>query len=438
MTIPGSMNSDNAVSAVAETKGTAEETAGAPPLPGQAGAFAKRAKQESTQPLKQNKVVLLGGGAAIVVLLLFILISFPAHKAKPSKTTVGRQITPNRPGENPESDKSLFPITESGRTAIKDSQDGLIGEQDVQRTAISQTAKSSETRVPPGGTLGSIPPFDGDASTPQTALNQPAGSNDEPAEEAPKRERDQSSLVFVHKVSSGVSGNTTGTDDPDLVPGLGLATGTRLRARLEAAASTAVKTPVIAVVEYNYQKDGEIIVPAGAKALGHIEQADRFGYLSIRFDSLLMPDGSSSSLDAVATDLRLRPLKGKVEGKNTGKNVLIRSLSGIGQLGAVFAGRSGGLDGPLSEGDLVRERLGTNIGESADQEIARLNLTERIVVSVGADTPIYVVLDRGTKKTLTRADHGPVSTTQSLDSLRQILQLQRELNQNAETISHQQ
>jgi hypothetical protein len=434
------MNSDNAVSAVAETKGIAEETAGAPPLPGQAGAFAKRAKQESTQPLKQNKVVLLGGGAAIVVLLLFILISFPAHKAKPSKTTVGRQITPDRPGENPESDKSLFPITESGRTAIKDSQDGLIGEQDVQRTAISQTTKSSETRVPPGGTLGSIPPFDSDASTSPTPLNQPANSNDEPTEEAPKKEHDQPSLVFVHKVSSGVSGNTAGTDDPDpdLEPGLGLATGTRLRARLEAAASTAVKTPVIAVVEYNYQKDGEIIVPAGAKALGHIEQADRFGYLSIRFDSLLMPDGSSSSLDAVATDLRLRPLKGKVEGKNTGKNVLIRSLSGIGQLGAVFAGRSGGLDGGLSEGDLVRERLGTNIGESADQEIARLNLTERIVVSVDANTPIYVVLDRGTRKTLTRADHGPVSTTQSLDSLRQILQLQRELNQNAETISHQQ
>lgn len=75
-------------------------------------------------------------------------------------------------------------------------------------------------------------------------------------------------------------------------PGLGLPTGTRLRATLEATASTAVKTPIIAVVQYNYQKDGEIIVPAGSKALGHIEQADRSGYLSIRFDSLLMPDGS--------------------------------------------------------------------------------------------------------------------------------------------------
>jgi hypothetical protein len=431
MTTPRPTNSDNAASAVAETKSIAEETGAAPPLPSRGGAFAKRAKQGSAQPLKQNKVVLLSGGAAIVVLLLFILISFPTHKAKLHKTTLGRQVAANQPGENPESDKSLFPITESGRTAIKDSQDGLIGEQDVQRTAISQTAKSSETRILPGDTLGSIPPFDGQVSAGQPPRNQSVDS-DEPTEEAIKKDHDQPSLVFVHKEISVPSNSPAEAD----APGLGLPTGTRLRATLEAAASTAVRTPVIAVVQYNYQKDGEIIVPAGSKALGRIEQADRSGYLSIRFDSLLMPDGSSTSIDAVATDLRLRPLKGKVEGKNTGKNVLIRSLSGIGQVGAVFAGRSGGLNAPLSEGDLVRERLGTNIGESADQEIARLNLTERVVVSVDANTPIYVVLDRDTKQTLTRTDHSPASTTQSLDSLRQILQLQRELNQNAEPISH--
>jgi hypothetical protein len=430
MTTLRSTNCDDAASAVAETKSIAEQTGAAPPSPGGGGAFAKRAKQGNV-PLKQNKVVLLSGGAAIVVLLVFILISFPTHKAKLPKTTVGRQVAANQPGENPESDKSLFPITESGRMAIKDSQDGLIGEQDVQRTAISQAAKSSETRIPPGGTLGSIPPFDSEASAWHPSLNQSADSA-EPIEEAPKKAHDQPSLVFVHKEISVPSNSPAEAD----APGLGLPTGTRLRATLEAAASTAVRTPVIAVVQYNYLKDGEIIVPAGSKALGHIEQADRSGYLSIRFDSLLMPDGSSTSIDAVATDLRLRPLKGKVEGKNTGKNVLIRSLSGIGQVGAVFAGRSGGLNAPLSEGDLVRERLGTNIGESADQEIARLNLTERIVVSVDANTPIYVILDRGTKQILTRADHSPVSTTQSLDSLRQILQLQRELNQNAETISH--
>lgn len=173
MTTPRSTNSDNAASAVVETKAIADETGGAaPPLPGQTGAFATRAKQGNAQPLKQNKVVLLSGGAAIIVLLLFILISFPAHKAKLPKTTLDRQVAANQPGENAESNKSLFPITESGRTAIKDSQDGLIGEQDIQRTAISQSAKSSETRIPPGGTLGSIPPFDSDASAEHPSLNQ--------------------------------------------------------------------------------------------------------------------------------------------------------------------------------------------------------------------------------------------------------------------------
>jgi hypothetical protein len=431
MTIPGSTNSDNAVSGATQTKAITEETAAAPPAPGQPSGFATRVKQGSTQPLKSNRVVLLGGGACVVVLLLFVLFSFPVHKAKAPNLRAAGQVTAHQTNENPESGQSLFPITESGRPAMKDSQDGLIGEQDVQRTA---TRQMSGAKVPTGGSLGSIPPFDGEAGTAETTANQPADPKAESSEEDSKKER--RSLVFVQKVSAGVPSSSAGKDDTDSGPGLGLVTGTRLRARLEAAASTAVKTPVIAVVEYNYQKNGEIIVPAGAKALGHIEQADRSGYLSIRFDSLLMPDGSSAALDAVATDLRLRPLKGKVEGKNTGKNILIRSLSGIGEVGAVFAGRSGGLDGPLSEGDLVRERLGTNIGESADQEIARLSLTERIVVSVDANTPIYVVLDRGTKQTSTHADHGPASTTQSLDSLRQIIQLQRELNQNGDTNPH--
>ena len=55
---------------------------------------------------------------------------------------------------------------------------------------------------------------------------------------------------------------------------LGLPTGTRLRARLESSASTAVRTPVLAVIEYNYERGGEIIVPAGAKAVGQIQEAD--------------------------------------------------------------------------------------------------------------------------------------------------------------------
>ena len=181
--------------------------------------------------------------------------------------------------------------------------------------------------------------------------------------------------------------------------GIGLAPGTRLRARLESTASTAVQTPVVAVIEYNYEHNGEIVVPAGAKAFGRLEAADRSGYIAVRFDSLMLPDGSSISMEAAATDLELRPLKGKVEGKHTGKNILVRSLAGVGEIAATLAGR-GSLNQSLSEGDLLREKVSNNIGQSSDQEVARLAITEHLVVSVPADTEIYVVLEKATKQNI--------------------------------------
>ncbi len=161
-------------------------------------------------------------------------------------------------------------------------------------------------------------------------------------------------LMYVRKVSAGAAGLRT-LNDEVLQLGLGLGTGTRLRARLESAASTAVRAPVLAVVEYNCERDGEIIVPAGAKAVGHIRDASRSRYVDLQFDSLLMPDGASVPIEATATDLDLRPLKGKVSGKNPGMNVLARSLSGIGQASTMFVGQ-GSLSQPLSESDLMRER----------------------------------------------------------------------------------
>ena len=120
--------------------------------------------------------------------------------------------------------------------------------------------------------------------------------------------------------------------------GLGLSPGTRFRARLESAASTALRASVLAVVEFTYERDGQIVVPAGAKAVGQIQEADRSGYVRVQFESLMMPDGATVPIQADATDLDMRLLKGKVEGKNTGKNVLLRSLSGIGQAGPLLLG----------------------------------------------------------------------------------------------------
>jgi len=117
------------------------------------------------------------------------------------------------------------------------------------------------------------------------------------------------SLMYVRKASPALR-----VFNPSITQSrnwIGLATGTRLRARLESAASTAVRAPVLAVIEYNYERDGEIIVPAGAKAIGHIRDANRSGYVDLQFDSLLMPDGACVPLEAAATDLDLRPLKEK-------------------------------------------------------------------------------------------------------------------------------
>jgi hypothetical protein len=189
---------------------------------------------------------------------------------------------------------------------------------------------------------------------------------------------------------------------------------------------------VLAVIEYNYEREGEIVVPAGAKAVGHIQQADRSGYMTIQFDSLMMPDGAVIPVEGVATNLSLGPPKGKVEGKNTGKNVLVRSLSGIGQVGAMLVGR-GRLDRPLSEEDMLRERVSNNVGEASDAQVSRLALTEHVVVTIPANTAIYVVFEKtaspGTASGRTTAGISQSTNSASTDQLRQLLQLQRELQQ---------
>jgi hypothetical protein len=246
----------------------------------------------------------------------------------------------------------------------------------------------------------------------------------------------KSSLVFLRNVSTtaATSEYRQSSESTEGQSELDLPVGSRLRARLESAASTAVRTPVLAVIEYNYERYGEIVVPAGSKAVGHIQEADRSGYVRIDFDSLLMPDGSAVAIQAAATDLDLRPIKGKVEGKHTGKNVLVRSLSGMGQAGALLVGR-GNLNQSFSESDVIRERVSGNIGEAGDEQISRLAITSRVVVNVSAGTPIYVVLEQSSKQVHSSAQTNPqeneILNHANFAALRQLLQLQQELNQSA-------
>src|SRR6185436_16136521 len=84
--------------------------------------------------------------------------------------------------------------------------------------------------------------------------------------------------------------------------------GSRLVARLQTAVSSAVKTPVIAVIEYNYERDGEIVIPAGTKAIGQLTQANQNGQIGLRFTTLQMPDRGTENIEGSGVTLDYGPL----------------------------------------------------------------------------------------------------------------------------------
>jgi len=217
---------------------------------------------------------------------------------------------------------------------------------------------------------------------------------------------------------------------------LDLPVGTRLVARLQSVVNSAIKTPVVAAIEYNYEKDGQIIVPAGAKALGTLQQADRSGYVAIRFDTMEMPDGTSEKIDAAAMSLTYGLLKGNVNGKRTGTRFLVRAFTGIGTAATYLlgAGGSNGFNGPLSRSALLRDRVATNIGIAGDQELNSLAFNQNIMVTVPGNTRFYVVVEKSTASSgaqvrptaVQRVNNAPLP---AVEELRQLLQLRRELSE---------
>ena len=415
-----------------------EQIAGGPPSSANGNTPYVPQKDKLKPSLKDNSRLLVIGAGIVLVLLLLAFNGISRRSSPPTKnTTANGKQQQLQPPVSPREPASMTPILDTGRAPAQDTEGSLVNPDQIGRTATKQPKPS------PGANLGSVRPFNNGQQwqpAPFQPGAQPADTSGGPVLAAETTETksehdavDKASLVFVRNSPPSAAG--VKPQDPVMAIdwGIGLAPGTKLRARLESAVSTAVRTPVVAVIGYNYEQNGEIVVSAGAKAFGHLETADRSGYVGIRFDSLMMPDGSSVSLEAAATDLQLRPLRGKVEGTHTGKNILVRSFAGVGEIAATLVGR-GSLNQPLSEGDLLRERVSNNIGQTSDQAVANLALTEHVVVSVPADTEIYVVLQKPVKESVqTPRIQVPsqAASQPSIEELRQLLQLQRELNQTA-------
>jgi len=401
--------------------------------------FAHRGKKET--PEDRPVLAMIGGVVIVLVVFAYALIHAHQSTARLPKPTVasGRQ---NKPASNTTNEnKNFLPTENTSQSGDAEKNEGMVTPDAIRQTATthsSPTAAGSSTATKPPDALGSVPPFSGGQSW-EPVPYQPGGQAATPesaaSSKAEREEMEKASLVFVRSTSSSPSGSAATTIEPEL--GVGLPPGARLRARLESAVNTAVQTPVIAVIEYNYERNGEIVVPAGSKAVGHLQQADRSGYVGIRFDSLVMPDGSTTAIEGTATDLAMRALKGKVEGKNTGKNLLVRSFSGVGEAAAMLVGR-GSLNQPLSEGDMMRERVSSNIGQASDEEMQRLSIGEHVVVVLPAGAEIYVVLEQSAKQkpaqvaAASESQHsGQAGETLTGQQLMQLLELQRELNEQS-------
>jgi hypothetical protein len=392
----------------------------------------------------RSRSLFLLAGAAIAVLLLFLGVFSSSNTTR--KSTVGR-----RPG-TPDLGRKVTPGQQAtGQTGsvtpllnAEAEQPQAPGSQGVTPDEVGRTARPTQPFLaaqPKPATIPSVPKNGG-----PYALGKINFSDVAPNEQAPgvagssahsaSDDLRKPSLVFVRSVqSNGTSSSTrpasAAVEESPIT--LNLPAGTRLVARLQSIVNSAIKTPVVAAIEYNYERDGQIVIPAGAQVLGSLQQADRSGYVAIRFDTIQMPDGSTEKIDATAMSLTFGPLKGVVSGKRSGTNFLVRTFTGLGQAATYLVG-SNGLNGPLSESAFLRDRIATNVGIAGDQELNNLTFNQNVVVSLPGNTRFYIVIGKGT--TVREEEAQPARTQQAnnaplptANELQQLMQLRRELSE---------
>jgi hypothetical protein len=358
---------------------------------------------------KSTSMLLIAGALVVVLIVFFGFISTKgSHKKTVSsandaaKPNLGRVVTPSAPGQLVPADKmAVAPATPKS---------GALEANDIEKTkarmpaapGLASNSPSNSKVVTPGNrALGDIPPFqqpNTDAEhlknwSPEPYSGAAHGNNSQTPQES-QREQDQyakPSMVFVaHETSLSPNSGRVLQPEPD---NFGLQSGFHVAARLEMMASTALRAPVTAVIEYNYERDGKVLIPAGARAIGKITQADASGIVNIDFSSIEIGDNPPIPISAIGASASLQAIKGDVSGKNSGRSFAVRSMAGLGEAGAMLIGQ-GNLNGAVSESDLIRQRAAENIGNSADAQVMNLAVTQHIVVSVPAGTEIYLVFTK--------------------------------------------
>jgi type IV secretory pathway VirB10-like protein len=361
-------------------------------------AFVTRKDVENKPGMDKRKLFLIGGGLAAAV-LFFVFTAVLGR----SPTNSERPALQHSQQSFGQAKGSVTPLTETVRKPTADDSNGQLSPGDIKRTrnndgsealkSSSSGQKTTEQSPGSGSSLASVPTF---ADTQQKWEDpKPFGTPSEPAQTQSQRQNSlkEPSLIFVKSQTGGDANNVPkqsgSQNEPPL---LQITPGTRIQAKLETQISSAVSAPVVAVVEYTYAIGDQIVIPAGTRVYGKLRQADRSGLVDVKFDELELLDGAREGIDAIGTALDLGPIKGTVIGKNTGKNFLIRTVSGLGSVAAMIVGNN--TSSAFSEDDLIRERIAENAGTAGDTELMNLNSNSRVVVSVPADTKIYIVFTK--------------------------------------------
>lgn len=139
-----------------------------------------------------------------------------------------------------------------------------------------------------------------------------------------------------------------------------LVAGTALIASLQNSIDTDFESPVAAVVEAELRRDGRLLVPFGSRLLGKTVGAAN-NRVDVEFETLVYPDQKARKIKAVALELDgSRGIAGKLKNTGGGRPSRLRQAATIAGAVAVET-LGGGLNAPLTQGDLLRDRAASAI-----------------------------------------------------------------------------
>ena len=413
------------------------------------GAARTNIKRQQLKEDRTKSFLLLAGLTVVLALAFFAMFSTPNSRKDISKAghpNLGRP----RGAENADASHSVTPLL-SADTRRPDDNNGTLSPDDIRNTAkqrmLAQASPSFGTPPEPQPEVPRPEPKDYALNRIQFPAETPEQTPPPPTSSTEKLTK--ASLVFVSTAGTRGTAPVESTARPALVERnwdfTVLPAGTRLVARLQTPVSSAVKTPIVAAIEYNYERDGEIVIPAGSKAFGELSQVNEQGYVGIQFHSIQLPDETTQKIEGHAVGLQYQPLRGEVTGRNTGMRVLVRSLTGVGTILAATVGvqtGTGVADG-LSNNVLLREQVANNVANAGQQQLNDLAYRQNIVVTVPGNTRFYIVLAKpaggagagaGLGGPIPAGNPGGIpgyetASAPSVQELRELLELRQELTQ---------